>query len=126
MGKEVIRAELVRPYVHTPLAPKNQAGDFAATNLPMVAMVMRNKAIALSALFIAVQSYMNEPFIKDPSDQSQPAVMKIVFAFVALLSSYIDLLFPKFFGKIPKVGGTVKDAADTVSAAISTATTATK
>ncbi|QPG73117.1 hypothetical protein FOA43_000422 [Brettanomyces nanus] len=95
MGKELIRENLVKPYVHTPLDKSTKASDFAASNFPMVAMFMRNKALSWSALFIAVQSYLNDPLIKDPSDQSQPAILKVVFAFVAVTTSYLDILFPQ-------------------------------
>ncbi|VUG16764.1 DEBR0S1_25048g1_1 [Brettanomyces bruxellensis] len=98
MGKEAIREELVKRYVHTPLAPKTQASDFAASNMPMVAMFLRNKAIAWSAFFIAFQSYLNEPLISDPADQSQPPIMKIIFATVSVLVSYLDIIFPKWVG----------------------------
>jgi len=110
--------------VHTPLAPKTQASDFAASNMPMVAMFLRNKAIAWSAFFIAFQSYLNEPLISDPADQSQPPIMKIIFATVSVLVSYLDIIFPKM-GRAPpsKVASTVTAVASSVTAVASSVTT---
>ncbi|KAG7697941.1 hypothetical protein KL930_000003 [Ogataea haglerorum] len=60
----------------------------------MVAMFMRNKPLAWSSLLLAVQSYLNEPLIKAPNDDAQPAIFKIVFAVIGVLISYMDLVFP--------------------------------
>ncbi|KAG7813668.1 hypothetical protein KL921_001214 [Ogataea angusta] len=80
MPKDVKRPELAKP--------------FAAQNLPMVAMFMRNKPLAWSCLLLAVQSYLNEPLIKSPDDDAQPAIFKILFAVIGVLTSYMDLVFP--------------------------------
>ncbi|KAG7880086.1 hypothetical protein KL906_000576 [Ogataea polymorpha] len=81
-------------YVHVPVKPRNSATGFAAQNLPMVAMFMRNKPLAWSCLLLAVQSYLNEPLIKSPDDEAQPAIFKVVFAVISVLTSYMDLVFP--------------------------------
>lgn len=61
----------------------------------MAAMFMRNKVLSWSSLFLSVQSYLNEPINKpDSDDASQPPFMKIVFAFVAVLTCYMDVFFP--------------------------------
>lgn len=110
-------------YVHTPLAPKTKASDFAASNMPMVAMFLRNKAIAWSAFFIAFQSYMNEPLISDPADQSQPPIMKIIFATVSVLVSYLDIVFPTMGHPPPsKASSTAATVASSVTTAITSAT----
>jgi hypothetical protein len=95
MAKDVIRKENVKKYVHTAAPAKNIASNFVSQNLPLAAMFLKNKALAWACLFFAVQSYLSEPYIKDPSDESQPAFFRIIFAFVAIGTSYLDLIFPQ-------------------------------
>ena len=60
----------------------------------MAAMFMRNKVLSWSALFLTVQSYLNEPINKpDADDGSQPPFVKIVFALVSVLTCYMDVFF---------------------------------
>lgn len=98
MAREVIRKENVKKYVHIPAKGKNSVSDFMGQNLPLAAMFLRNKALSWACLFFAVQTYLNEPMIKDPSDDSQPAFFRILFALVAIGTSYIDLIFPSMNG----------------------------
>lgn len=98
MAKDVIRKENVKRYVHVPVKPKNSASNFVSQNLPMAAMFLKNKALSWACLFIAVQTYLNEPYIKDPSDESSSGIFKIIFALVALGTSYLDLIFPTMGG----------------------------
>lgn len=95
MGKEVIRKENVKKYIHTPIKPKNVATNFVAQNMPLAAMFLRNKAVAWACLFFTIQSYLTEPLIKDTSDDSQPAGFRFLFALIALGTSYLDLIFPQ-------------------------------
>lgn len=94
MGKDVIRKENVKQYVHVPAEPKNAASNFVSQNLPLAAMFLKNKALAWACLFFGVQTYLNEPYIRDPADDSQPAYFRIFFSMIAILTTYIDLVFP--------------------------------
>lgn len=88
-----ISQEKVKRYVHVP-KPNTSAGTALTQNLPMVAMFLRNKPVAWATLLLAVQSWLNEPLIADPADESQPAAFRVLFALVALLVAYMDLFFP--------------------------------
>lgn len=101
MARDVIRKENVKKYVHTAIKPKT-ASNFVSQNLPMAAMFLKNKALSWACVFIAVQNYLNEPYIKDPSDDSTSGFFKIIFSFVALGTAYLDLIFPQMTGFIPK------------------------
>lgn len=92
--RDVVRQQNVKRYIHTPMARQNEATSMLTQNLPMVAMFLKSKPIAWATLFLACQGMLNEPMIKDPSDESQPAIFKIMFAVVAIAVSYIDILFP--------------------------------
>ena len=123
MVRDVIRKENVKRYVHVPVKPKNSASNFVSQNLPMAAMFLKNKALSWACLFIAVQTYLNEPYIKDPSDDSSSGIFKILFASVALGTSYLDLVFPTMGGFMgPNAAGTATEAAtEAVAAAAATA-----
>lgn len=121
MPSDVIREDKVVPYVHETSGRDAQALGWAAQNLPMAAMFMRNRALAWSSMLIAIQSWVNEPMIKVPGeDQGAPGVMKLGMAGLAIIMSYMDLIFPTF-----KTSGTVatETATSIVSAATATATT---
>ena len=94
MAKDVIRPQNVHKYIHVPVAPKNAAANFVSQNLPLAAMFLKNKSLSWACAFFAIQSYLNEPYIKDPSDDSQPAIFRIIFSLVAIVTAYLDLLFP--------------------------------
>ena len=111
MPKDAIRAENVRRYTHVPVPPKNVASNFVAQNLPLAAMFLKNKALAWACLFFSIQSYLNEPIIKAPADESQPAIFRVIFALVALVTCYIDLLFPSIVS--PGVAAIAKAAVET-------------
>lgn len=65
-----------------------------AQSLPMAAMFMRNKLLSWSALFLAIQSYLNDPINAERDADAQPPFLRIVFAIVSLFTCYIDLFFP--------------------------------
>ncbi|KAG0679670.1 hypothetical protein C6P40_005201 [Pichia californica] len=125
MARDVIRKENVKRYIHTALKPKT-ASNFVSQNLPMAAMFLKNKALSWACLFIAVQNYLNDPYVKDPSDESTNSAYKIIFALVALGTAYLDLIFPQVGGFVPSAAETVADVAaeaaievaETVAAAI--------
>lgn len=110
MAKDVIRKENVVKYTHIPVQPKNSASDFIAQNLPLVAMFLKNKALAWACLFISLQNYLNEPYIKDPSDESTPMIFKVFFAVIAIGVSYIDLVFPSMNAVATTAANEAKDA----------------
>ncbi|ODV98556.1 hypothetical protein PACTADRAFT_1026 [Pachysolen tannophilus NRRL Y-2460] len=99
-----IREELVVPYHHIPAQPRVEATGFVTQSLPMAAMFMKNKALAWSAFFLSVQSYLNEPYNKpdvlaDPSNDSnplgsQPPLIKVLFSIISLATCYMDVVFP--------------------------------
>ncbi|TID30642.1 hypothetical protein CANINC_000797 [Pichia inconspicua] len=98
MGKDVIREDKVKKYVHVVAENKLVATDFVSTNLPMAAMFLKNRMLAWASLFFAVQSYLNRPIIKRPGDESQSPSFRILFALIALVTSYLDLIFPAMSG----------------------------
>lgn len=65
-----------------------------AQSLPMAAMFMRNKLLSWAALFLAIQSYLNEPINAERAADAQPPFLRILFAFVSLGTCYLDLFFP--------------------------------
>ncbi|ABN66683.1 predicted protein, partial [Scheffersomyces stipitis CBS 6054] len=87
-------------YKHSPAKARNEASGMLAQSLPMAAMFMRNKMLAWSAVFLAVQSYLNEPLNKPAeaadsnSTPSQPPLLRVLFAFIGLVTCYLDLIFP--------------------------------
>lgn len=94
-----------------------------AQSLPMAAMFMKNKLLSWTSLFLAVQSFLNEPIHKqeDKDSQQQPPILRVVFALIALGTCYIDLIFPNT-GRATKAGNLAKSASETVSSVISSAT----
>ncbi|RLV96555.1 Uncharacterized protein JA1_000047 [Spathaspora sp. JA1] len=130
-----INQELVVPYKHVPAKPRNDnATSVMAQSLPMAAMFMRNKVLSWSSVFIAVQAWLNEPINAPPKENEgaqQPALLKVTFALVALLTCYMDVVFPGTNNNLKKsVGEAVtsaasevaSSAAEAVSSAISSAT----
>lgn len=84
---------------------------------------MRNKLLSWSALFIALQSYLNEPSNKvETSEGSQPPLLRVLFAIIALATCYLDLLFPKYGPGAQKARQVVSTASSTLSSIASTAT----
>lgn len=96
-----------------------------AQSLPMAAMFMKNKLLSWTSLFLAIQSFLNEPIHKqenkDKDSQQQPPILRVVFALIALGTCYIDLIFPNT-GRATKAGNLAKSASETVSSVISSAT----
>ncbi|GMM30967.1 hypothetical protein DAMA08_037120 [Martiniozyma asiatica (nom. inval.)] len=115
MPKDVTRRENVVKYVHIPVKQKNQASNFLVQNLPLVAMFLKNKAIAWACLFLSFQTYLNEPYIKDPQDESQPAIFRVLFSLVAVGTAYLDLIFPTMSPAVQRIAKEAKDAADVIA-----------
>lgn len=84
------RADLAIPYVHKP--DIDEVPSFTAMNrfLPMVAMFMRSKVIAWSALFISIQTYLSEPEI--PSKDSA-GLGGVATALLSVAISYMNFIF---------------------------------
>lgn len=59
----------------------------------MAAMFMRNKLMAWTAIFSALQAYLSEPKVKT-SDQ-QPAWITLITSLVGLITCYSDFVMPK-------------------------------
>ncbi|EGW30355.1 uncharacterized protein SPAPADRAFT_143493 [Spathaspora passalidarum NRRL Y-27907] len=123
-----INKELVIPYKHVPAKPRNDnATSVVAQSLPMAAMFMRNKILSWSSVFIAVQAWLNEPINAPKSDNDnpqQPALLKITFAIVALLTCYMDVFFPGTNNNLKNSAAAVTSAvADAVSSTVEAAAT---
>ncbi|KAK6458265.1 uncharacterized protein RJT20DRAFT_30110 [Scheffersomyces xylosifermentans] len=121
-----INQEAVVPYRHSPSKPRGEASSMIAQSLPMAAMFMRNKMLSWSALFLAIQSYLNEPINKpvekdDSGTPAQPPLLRVVFAFIALVTCYIDIIFP---GSSPAANRVVKEATESVTSAVTSAVSA--
>ncbi|KAI5964508.1 hypothetical protein KGF57_001000 [Candida theae] len=114
------RQDLVIPYVHVPAKSRKDAGNVLSQSLPMAAMFMRNKMLSWASVFLSIQSYLNEP-INKPAEEDQgqqsPA-LRIAFAVIALITCYMDIVFPS-------TNPTVKRAAKIVSETATAVTTAT-
>ncbi|KAK7205248.1 hypothetical protein BZA70DRAFT_279415 [Myxozyma melibiosi] len=88
------RANLCVPYVALEApAPSDEISGLLASTLPMVAMFLRNKLIAWSAVLVSVQSWLNETEASR-SEASQPGWIKLVMSLAGLVVCYMDLLFP--------------------------------
>lgn len=90
--------------------------------LPMAAMFMRNKILSWSALFLAVQSYLNEPLHKpETKDESatQPPLLRVLFALISVFACYVEFIFPL---SSPTKRAVQAAATATVAAATATAT----
>lgn len=86
----------------------------------MAAMFMRNKLLSWSAVFLAIQSYLNEPAHKQEEKKdsaNQPPLLRILFAIISLFTCYMDVFFPQ----PQKTAKFVKDAAETIAAATTAA-----
>lgn len=105
-------------YVHHPPKTRNAASNFMGQNLPMAAMFLRNKPLSWACMFIAIQSYLNEPAFKQQQDESQPAIFRIIFALIAVATSYMDIVFPS----AGPSKAAVKDAVDATIEAVSQST----
>ncbi|GME93628.1 unnamed protein product [Ambrosiozyma monospora] len=91
----------------------------------MVAMFLKNKSLSWATLFLAIQSWLADPLIRDPSDDSQPAVFKIIFAVIAIATSSMDLFMPNMGPGArapPAPAGIVDTAVEAVTTAVETAT----
>lgn len=114
------REDLVIPYKHVPAKSRKDAGNVLAQSLPMAAMFMRNKMLSWASVFLAVQSYLNEP-INRPAEEDQgqqsPA-LRVLFAVISLVTCYMDIVFPS-------TNPAVKRAAKVVSETVTAATAAT-
>lgn len=84
------RPDLAIPYVHKPDVDNLPSATALNRFLPMVAMFMRSKVIAWSALFISIQTYLSEPEI--PSEDSA-GLGGIATAFMSLAISYMNFVF---------------------------------
>ncbi|KAI3402922.1 hypothetical protein KGF56_004383 [Candida oxycetoniae] len=117
------REDLVVPYKHVPANTRKDMGNILSQSMPMAAMFMKNKVLAWAAVFLAVQSYLNEPInrpLTDGNDKpQQPAILQILLALIAAGTCYMDLFFPS---TNPALRKTVKIATETVSAISATAT----
>lgn len=91
-----------------------------AQSLPMAAMFMRNKLLSWASLFLAIQSYLNEPINGEKPADAQPPFLRIVFAIVSLFTCYLDLFFPNT-GSAPKLS-LLSNVASLVTLAVSLAT----
>ncbi|EGV61559.1 hypothetical protein PSN45_000238 [Yamadazyma tenuis] len=92
-----VREDKVVPYHHFPAKPRGEASSMISQSLPMAAMFMRNKMLSWAAVFLAVQSYLNEPTNKPSSGDeaaTQPPLLRVVLAIFSLGTCYLDLLFP--------------------------------
>lgn len=70
-----------------------------------------NRLLAWVGVFTAIQTYLNEPKNKKPTESSQPAWVTCVTAFVGLLTCYMDFIVP------PK---TIQKAAEAAATATAT------
>ncbi|KAG7665618.1 uncharacterized protein J8A68_000824 [[Candida] subhashii] len=119
-----INAELVVPYKHMPAKPRKEASSMMAQSLPMAAMFMRNKILSWSAVFLAIQSYLNDPINAPPAEDgstSTPASLRVIFALVSLVTCYMDVIFPSSNPGLKKA--VVETAAESITSIIETATT---
>ncbi|EDK46538.1 conserved hypothetical protein [Lodderomyces elongisporus NRRL YB-4239] len=90
----------------------------------MAAMFMKNKVLSWASLFLAVQSYLNEPVNKpeaDAKEQQQPAFFRILFAFVAIGTCYMDLFFPGTNPALKRAAKVASDATATATAVVTAA-----
>lgn len=101
-----------------------------AQSLPMAAMFLKNKMLSWSALFLAVQSFLSEPYNSETAKEgSQPPLLRILFAFISVAICYMDLIFPaaspakKAAQKAAELAASAASvASSTVSSIISSAT----
>lgn len=84
---------------------------------------MRNKMLSWAAVFISIQSYLNQPDNKPVNEKEssteQPPLLRILFAIISMATCYVDLLFPHMS---PVTRSNAQVASETVSSIISTAT----
>ncbi|KAK6203408.1 uncharacterized protein RJT21DRAFT_119567 [Scheffersomyces amazonensis] len=118
-----VREDLVVPYRHVPAGVRAEASSVVSQSLPMAAMFMRNKMLSWAAVFLAVQSYLNEPINapKKDSDSAQPPLLRIGFAFISLVTCYIDLIFPAANPAIKKAADVTAAVTSSIASASSTA-----
>ena len=86
-------------------------------SLPMAAMFMRNKLLSWTAVFLAVQAFMNEPINAPKESEGQPPILRVIFGIVSLLTCYMDLIFPNTASSAKR--GIVSDVASSVASAAS-------
>ncbi|CAK9440175.1 uncharacterized protein LODBEIA_P42750 [Lodderomyces beijingensis] len=115
------REDLVVPYKHVASKPRRDASNIIAQSLPMAAMFMKNKVLAWAALFLAVQSYLQEPINKPQTDDKgqaeQPALLRILFAVAAVGTCYMDLFFPSTNPALRKAASVATETMTTIAAA---------
>lgn len=93
--------------------------------LPMAAMFMRNKLMSWSSVFLALQSYLTEPVNKPESASdsgAQPPLLRLAFAFISLLTCYMEYFFPATSSSVRKTA--VQSVTSVVSEATAAATSA--
>ncbi|KAK9455985.1 hypothetical protein V1511DRAFT_496221 [Dipodascopsis uninucleata] len=95
------RANLVVPYVPLPAKAQDDIQAFMSqavtSTVPMVAMFLRNKIIAWSALLIAIQSWLNESEAS-AAENSTPGWLRVVMSLAGMMVCYMDLIIvPKAF-----------------------------
>ncbi|KAK7680674.1 hypothetical protein QCA50_016242 [Cerrena zonata] len=122
MSDIVKREDLVVPYHHVPAKPRGNVGGLMEQSLPMAAMFLKNKLLSWSALFLAIQSYLSEPNNKPDTDEQarQPPLLRVVFALIALVTCYIEFIFPSANPQIKRTAA--GKVAETVSSSIAAAT----
>ncbi|KAK9241135.1 hypothetical protein V1525DRAFT_393790 [Lipomyces kononenkoae] len=105
-GNSKKRANLCVPYVPMEIKSREDVSSMMASTLPMVAMFLRNKLVAWSALLVTIQSWLNESEASS-RDSTQPGWLKVLMSFVGLTVCYMDLFFPamRAVGSISGGGG---------------------
>lgn len=107
-------------YKHIPAKPRSEASGMVAQTLPMAAMFMKNKMLSWAALFLAVQSYLNQPTNRPADDKdSQPPILRILFSLISLVTCYLEFIFPS---ASPAVKRAPVNVAETLSSTIAAAT----
>lgn len=94
----------------------------------MAAMFMRSKIMSWSSVFLGVQSYLSEPNNKPASSKdagAQPPLLKLMFAFISLLTCYVEFFFPSSSPSLKRAAIKAAESVSTAAAeAVSTATDA--
>ncbi|KAK9496266.1 hypothetical protein V1508DRAFT_408150 [Lipomyces doorenjongii] len=87
------RGNLCVRYVPMELKSRDDVSSMMATTLPMVAMFLRNKLIAWSALLMTVQSWLSESEASS-NESAQPGWLKVLMSFVGVIVCYMDIFVP--------------------------------
>lgn len=93
-----------------------------AQSLPMAAMFMRNKLLSWTSLFLAIQSFLNEPTNKpvDNDSTQQPPLLRVAFALISLVTCYVEYIYPSVSPKAKRTA--VAKVSETISSTIAAAT----